>query len=280
MASELIEHPVAQQTMKRMEEAKRTNAAGNEFWLARQVAEILGYEDFRNFQTVMARAADALRGNGANPSHHIVETTTVVRIRGGVRERGLEFFLSRGACYLISINGDPAKPEVAGAQAYFTAQTRKAELIEAEARDRARLNKRDKVSTALKRVTDVAKDVGVTRYDFFHGAKYAGLYGMSAKDVVRHKGLRKGENLLDRAGHLELSAHAFQADLAAEKILNDGISGEAAAISANREVASRVRKIVISEGGRAPEDLPLEPEPIQVVRKRLTNPKRLPHGKT
>jgi DNA-damage-inducible protein D len=273
MASELIHHPVAQQTMKLMEEAKRVNASGTDFWLARQVAEILGYRsDFRNFQPVMDRAADAMRENGVDPSHHIVKTHTVVRVRGGVKERGDEFFLSRLACYLISINGDPAKPEVAGAMAYFTIQTRKQELLEAEVKDRARLHKREKVTVALKRVADVAKDVGVTRYDYFHGAKYDGLYEMTAREVARHKGLREGESLLDRAGHLELSAHAFQADLAAEKILNDGISGQANAIRANREVAQRVRKLVITEAGRAPEDLPLEPEPIQAVRKRLNAP--------
>ena len=274
MASELTEHPIAKKTMAEMEKAKRTNSVGNEFWLARQVAEILGYEDFRNFLSVMGRASEALRNNAADPSHHIVETNTVVRIRGGVKERGVEYFLSRAACYLISMNGDPAKPEVAGAMAYFVIQTRKAELLEAEVKDLARLHKRDKVSTALKRVADIAADVGVVRFDHFHGAKYHGLYEMSTKEVARHKGLKDGESLLDRAGHLELSAHAFQADLAAEKILNDGITNEAAAISANKEVAKRVRKIVISEAGKAPEDLPLEPELIQEVRKRLRSPKK------
>ncbi len=276
MASDLVEHPVAQQTMARMEKAKRTNPSGNEFWLAREVSEILGYQEFRNFKGVMDRARDALRGNGINPSHHIVDTTTVVRERGGVKERGEEFFLSRAACYLISMNGDPSKPEVAGAQAYFTIQTRQAELIEVGAHDRARVLKREKVKDALKRVSDVAKDVGVTRYAIFHDAKYQGLYEMSAKAVARRKGLKDGENLLDRAGHLELSAQAFQADLAAEKILNDQISGEPAAIAANRTVARHVRKLMISEGGRSPEDLPLEPEPIQAVRKRLAKPKAAP----
>jgi DNA-damage-inducible protein D len=273
MASELIEHPAAQHTMQRMEEAKRQTGQGQDYWLAREIAEILGYQKWQNFHdNVIARARDAIEANGGTASHHIAETSKMVGVGDGGKRRVVEYFLSRAACYLIAMNGDPAKPEIAGAQAYFTVQTRKQELLEAEVNARARIHKREKVTDALKRVADVAKNVGVTRYDHFHGAKYDGLYQMSAREVSKHKGLREGETLLDRAGHLELSAHAFQADLAAEKILNDGISGEAAAIKTNREVARHVRKLVISEAGRAPEDLPLEPEPIQEVRKRIKSP--------
>lgn len=275
MASDLVQHAKAQDTMSRIAAAKRQLANGTDYWKARELAEILGYEKWQNFENVISRARSAIEANGTNSSHHIAETSKMVGVGDGGKRRVVEFFLSRLACYLIAMNGDPTKPEVAGAQEYFALQTRRAEIMESDTEDRARLLKREKVTAALKRVSDVAKDVGVIRYDYFHGAKYDGLYEMNAKEVGRHKGLKEGENLLDRAGHLELSAHAFQADLAAEKILKDGISGQDAAISANREVARRVRKLVISEAGRTPEELPLEPEPIQVVRKRLTDRKRL-----
>lgn len=277
MTTSITEAPEYRSTMEALEGAKRLMPNGIEYWMAREIHGILGYPVFDKFIPVIERARDSLRSQGQDPSHHIAKTSKMMGVHGGGKRRGDEFFLSRAACYLLAMNGDPSKVEIAGAQAYFAIQTRRAEMIEADGKDRARVLKREKVTTALKRVSDVAKDVGVTRYDFFHGAKYDGLYGMSAKEVGRHKKLRDGESLLDRAGHLELSAHAFQADLAAEKIMNDGISGQAYAIEANREVAKRVRKLVISEAGRAPEDLALEPEPIQTVRKRLQqSTKRLP----
>jgi len=277
MASDLANHPDAKHTMEMMEEAKRSNADGDEYWRARDVARILEYNDFNYFVNVVERATASIRTAGGDPSHHVRETSTVVRVRGGVKERGKEFFLSRGACYLIAMNGDPAKPRVAGAQEYFAVQTRLAELAQERAADHARLRRRQKVSKALKGVADVAKDKGVERFDWFNGARYRGMYEMSFQDVRRHKGLRAGENLLDRAAPLELSAHEFQSNLAKERLLRSEKSGQEHAIEVNRETAAHVRKLIINQTGQAPENLALEKDSIQDVKKRLKAPtKALP----
>lgn len=262
MASELIRHPAARHTMQRMEDAKRNNAAGDEFWLARDVAKILNYEDFRNFLGVVERARQSLLAEGQNLSHHIVETTTVVRERGGVKERGQEYFLSRGACYLIAMNGDPTKPEVAGAQMYFAIQTRRAEL-EIGGHAHKRLESRERVRKAAKRVSDVANDKGVKHFALFHNARYEGLYEQSSRQVHLDKGVPENESLLDYAGPLELAAHAFQMELASEKLAADWRSGEDHAIKTNREVGESVRRTMIAEVGHGPEKLALERQPIK-----------------
>lgn len=272
MASELTQHPEARHTMQLMDEAKRTNAQGDEYWRARDFAKILEYPDFRYFIEVVERAATSMRTSGNDPSHHIVETSTVVRVRGGVKERGREFFLSRGACYLIAMNGDPSKPRVAGAQEYFAVQARLAELAQERAADHARVAKREKVTKSLKRATDVAKDKGVERFDWFNGARYRGMYEMSLKQVRQRKGLREDESLLDRAPPLELSAHEFQSDLASERLLRSERSGQDHAIQVNFETASHVRNLIINQTGQAPEDLALEKDSIQEVKKRLKKP--------
>lgn len=68
--------------------------------------------------------------------------------KGGTRRVG-ECFLSRGACYLIAMNGDPSKPEIAGAQAYFATQARRAELADTETADHKRVTLRDRVPESV-----------------------------------------------------------------------------------------------------------------------------------
>jgi DNA-damage-inducible protein D len=91
---------------------------------------------------------------------------------------------------------------------------------------------------------------------------------MSLRDVKRKKGVGDKENLLDRAGALELSANDFQMLLAAEVIATKGIKGEAAAVAMNESVGRDVRATMQKKGATLPENLAIEP-PISEVRKRL-----------
>ncbi len=97
------------------------------------------------------------------------------------------------------------------------------------------------------------------------------------------KGLKRSDNLFDRAGPLELSAHDFQMNLAANIISKENVFGEQAAFHKNLEVARHVRKTISESGGTLPEHLPLA-EHIKDVRKRLTGrrtkPSRLPPSTT
>ena len=94
------------------------------------------------------------------------------------------------------------------------------------------------------------------------------MYGMPLRAVKEKKGLSQKENLLDRAGTLELSANDFQMELAADVISKTGVKGEAAAIAMNKQVAKDVRQTMKVRGATMPENLPIEP-PIAEVKKRL-----------
>jgi hypothetical protein len=78
----------------------------------------------------------------------------------------------------------------------------------------------------------------------FHDARYQGLYGSSLRKVKQKKGLGADEQLLDRAGALELSANDFQMSLAADVIVRENIKGEIQAINVNRKVGDRVRGVI------------------------------------
>lgn len=102
---------------------RRISDAGREYWSARDLMPLLGYgADWRNFAAVIEKARIAASNQGENPD----------RLFGGVTEKGAgrpreDFHLSRFACYLVAMNGDPRKTEVAAAQAYFAIRTREAE---------------------------------------------------------------------------------------------------------------------------------------------------------
>ena len=266
--------PAYKPTMERLEALKRTSERGVDYWMARDIGVPLGYEVWARFEPVVLRAGAAMQASGIDPSHHIVQTDKMMERGKGARVAGRDYFLTRAACYLIAMNGDGTKPEIAAAQLYFAVRTRQAELAAALAEDEKRLELRDKVAGSMRRVSGVAHAAGVTsaRQGLFHEQRYRGLYNAPSAAVKIGKGLSPAENLFDRAVPLELSAHDFQMNLAADIISKEHVRGEAAAVTRNLDVARHVRRTIEQSGGTLPEDLPLV-EHIKVVRKRVTGRK-------
>ncbi len=276
MGQELANTPEYRGTMDRLEAVKRTSGTGADFWMAREVHTLLGYPVFDKFLPVIERARDALRGDGIEPSHHIAQTSKLMGAGKGAQREGVDFFLSRAACYLVAMNGNPGKPEIAAAQRYFASRTRQAEEADAAAEDAKRLELREKVGESFRVVSGVAHDAGVAnhRQALFHDARYQGLYGMSHKEVRAMKGLAEKDILFDRAGTLELSAHDFQMQAAANAIRRENVRGEARVIAKNKEVATKVRNVMKDSGAQLPEHLTLV-DPIKNVRQRLRQQAKL-----
>jgi DNA-damage-inducible protein D len=106
---------------------------GTEFWSARQLQSLMGYAAWRNFQPAIARAIQTASNTGSDVRSHFAESRKIVeRSQGGGRLQD-DFELSRHAAYLVAMNGDPNKPEVAAAQVYFAGRTRDSEVAEQQA---------------------------------------------------------------------------------------------------------------------------------------------------
>lgn len=277
MADDLTTSGAYRDTMARLEAAKYLTENGGEYWKARDIHHLLGYAVWDKFEPVVARAVDALRANKVEPSHHIAQTSKMMGLGRGAQREGVDYFLSRVACSLIAMNGDPSKPEIAACQAYFVVQTRRMELTDQSNGDEKRLEMREKVSKSFKLVSGVAKDAGVrnTMQGVFHDARYQGLYGMSGQEVKKQKGIPESDQLFNHASALELSANDFQMNLAAEVITRENVRGERRVIETNKDVGKRVRKAMLDSGATPPESLPLA-EPIKQVKARLAKQKRLP----
>ncbi|WP_460994386.1 phage antirepressor KilAC domain-containing protein, partial [Sinomonas soli] len=106
------------------DEIRRTRPDGSEFWSARELMPLLGYEKWERFADAVGRAVVSMEVQGHDSGR---EASRLREPFGRTRQLGENFHLSRFACYLVAMNGDPRKAEVAAAQAYFAVQTRAAE---------------------------------------------------------------------------------------------------------------------------------------------------------
>jgi len=109
---------------------KQTDESGNEYWLATDLLASMGYRTWKRIKDTVERAKVSARNSGANVSDHFANVVQMAQIGDSqaFREVLKNYKLSRYACYITAMNGDPRKPEIAAAQSYFALLTRDAEL--------------------------------------------------------------------------------------------------------------------------------------------------------
>lgn len=124
---------VPEQPISPFERMRHKNADGGDYWNARELAEILDYAtDYRNFESVIAKAQKACFNSGQKIEDHFVEFNEMVEVGSGAKRARRNTKLSRYACYLIIENANPAKEIIARGQTYFAVQTRIQELSDEE----------------------------------------------------------------------------------------------------------------------------------------------------
>jgi len=122
--------PVARQHHATFEGLRQLDDAGNEFWLARPLAKVLDYSEYRHFLPVIELAREACAKSNQSVTDHFEDVLAMVDIGSGARRELPDIRLSRYACYLIVQNGDPSKTVIANGQTYFAMQTRRQELAD------------------------------------------------------------------------------------------------------------------------------------------------------
>lgn len=99
---------------------------GTEFWSARDLAQLMGYRKWQSFENPLNRAIKAAKNQNIDVNCAFTRSSKRVPAGEGSTEK-TDYELTRFAAYLVAMNGDPNKPEVASAQAYFATRTRQAE---------------------------------------------------------------------------------------------------------------------------------------------------------
>ena len=278
---------LSNQKLNLFEQIRQTDENGNEYWLARQLAKALEYNDFRNFIKVITKAKEACENSGQIIENHIVEANEMVAIGSGATRNMPSYKLSRYACYLIVQNANPSKEVVALGQTYFAVQTRLQEIRQMDDYNRLttenekRLFLRNELAKHNLQLAAAAKGAGVIEpidYAIFQNHGYMGLYGgLDAKAIHKKKGLKKSQQILDHMGSTELAANLFRATQTEEKLRRENIKGKQQANKTHFEVGKKVRKTIQELGGAMPENLPA-PESIKKIEKaqqaKQLNPKK------
>ncbi len=253
------------------ESLKRHTQYGTEYWSARELQSCLGYSEWRKFENTIKKAINSCKQSGNDPNHHFVGADKPITGGKGAVQIVNDYYLSRFACYLIAQNGDPRKPKIAEAQKYFAIQTRRQEISDQMAADLERIEIRHQVSEEFKALSGAAREAGVQdkMFGIFHDAGYKGLYGGLGVDAIKvHKGIPPKEQLMDRMDTTELAANLFRMTQTKDKLKNERIRNQRAAMETHEMVGKKVRSTIKEIGGVLPENIS-PAEPIKKVKKRL-----------
>lgn len=254
------------------ESIKHIDEYGQEYWFARELARALQYADWRNFENAIFKAMDACKNSGVSTALHFGEVTNFTKMNTGATRKISDYALSRYACYLIVMNGDPSKDVIAVGQTYFAVKARQQELIENYeqlSEDQKRLAIRNEMISHNKSLAEAAQMAGVIDpqdYAIFQNKGYQGLYGgLGVKEIHARKGLKKSQKILDHMGSTELAANLFRATQTDEKLRRENIRGKQAAYNTHYEVGRKVRQTIQELGGTMPEDLPTPEKSIAQI---------------
>lgn len=238
------------------------NENGLTYWWASDLMKMLGYPNMKSFQKVLDRATKAFVS--LNIPHYDNILANQREIDGQTVQ---DFKLTRFACYMTVMNGDPKKVEVAEAQSYFAQQTRKFELFIQDHTEIDRLLIREELTEGNKSLSSVAKNAGVVNYANFQNAGYLGMYNMKSWQLEKRRGVKKGK-LMDNMGRTELAANLFRLTQTEERIKNKKVRGQANLEQTHFQVGKEVRNIIKQNVGKLPENLPQEKQ-LPDVKKEL-----------
>lgn len=256
------------------EKIKHINENGQEFWYARELQKVLEYTEWRNFTNIINKAKIACENSNNTIADHFVDVNKMVDIGSNTNRCVDDIQLSRYACYLIVMNGDPRKEIISFGQTYFAVKTHQQELIENYellTEEQKRISIRNEITEHNKSLAEAAQMAGIENpkdYAIFQNKGYQGLYGgLGARQIHQRKKLKKGEKILDHMGSTELAANLFRATQTDEKIRRENIQGKTKANQTHYEVGKAVRRTIKELGGTMPEDLPTPKKSIAQIEK-------------
>ena len=244
---------------------------GVEYWLARDLQQLLGYSKWENFQAVIAKARTACEVSGHVVENHFPDVRKMVRIGSGTEREIDDIMLTRYACYLVAQNGDPRKQEIAFAQTYFAIQTRRAELTELRLLDAARISARTKLMGTEKELSQLIFEQIGGNQDFavIRSKGDQALFGKSTQAMKAQWQVPDSRPLADFAPTIILKAKDFATEITIHNARTQGMFSQPEISREHVTNNQAVRDTLLSRRIR-PESLP-PAEDVKKVERRLAS---------
>lgn len=229
-----------------------------EYWLARELMPLLGYERWENFEKAIKRSMESCETSGITVTDHFREVTKMVQLGSDSKRNVRDYMLTRYACYLIAQNGDPKKAEIAFAQSYFAVQTRKQELIEERIAYIERTEARGRLCESERCLSQNIYERGVDDAGFgrIRSKGDTALFGGHTTQDMKHK-LKVKDNrpLADFLPTLTIAAKNLATEMTNYNVEEKDLQGETAITTEHVQNNASVRSM-LGERGIKPEELP------------------------
>ena len=250
---------------------------GTEYWLARDLQELLGYAKWENFARVIDRAKTSCTASGHVVDDHFLDVGKMIDLGKGATRQIEDIALTRYACYLIAQNGDPAKEEIAFAQTYFAVQTRKQEIVEQRLEEAERISARKKLTVSEKELSGIIYERVGDQFSFARirsKGDMALFGGQSTQEMKKRLGVPESRPLADFLPTITIKAKDFANEITNFNIKKDGLRSEPEIAKEHVKNNTDVRKLLVNRDIR-PETLPAAEDIKKVERRLATEAKKL-----